>query len=96
MPRQSTKPPLSQEHRRIGKAIRQTRLNAGWTQENLADRAKLNATQIGNIERGQSNFTSRTLLAIGKALPISLGELFTLADEFRPKPRNKRSPSSRP
>jgi len=51
-----------------GKTIRKLRLAKGWTQEQLADAAKLHSTYIGGIERGERNVGFDNLLKIARAL----------------------------
>ena len=53
---------------RFGKAIRRLRLAKGWTQEELADRAKLHPTYIGGIERGERNVGLENIIRIARAL----------------------------
>jgi transcriptional regulator with XRE-family HTH domain len=53
---------------KLGKTIRKLRLAKGWTQEQLADAAKLHPTYIGGIERGERNVGFDNLLKIARAL----------------------------
>jgi transcriptional regulator with XRE-family HTH domain len=53
---------------KLGKTIRKLRLAKGWTQEQLADAAKLHSTYIGGIERGERNLGFDNLLKIARAL----------------------------
>jgi transcriptional regulator with XRE-family HTH domain len=53
---------------RVGKTIRRFRLAKGWTQEELADRAKLHPTYIGGIERGERNLGIDNIFKIARAL----------------------------
>jgi transcriptional regulator with XRE-family HTH domain len=46
------------------------------TQEGLAGRARLDAKGVQAIERGRTNVTMASLVAIAKALRVSLEELF--------------------
>lgn len=53
------------------------------TQENLADAARTDLTQVGGIERGVRNPSYTTLLNLTEALGTKVGNLTTLADELR-------------
>lgn len=46
------------------------------TQEELAERAELHHTYIGQVERGEKNLTLTTLERIVNALDVSYSELF--------------------
>jgi transcriptional regulator with XRE-family HTH domain len=63
---------------RFGEAVRQARNAAGLTQEDLADRAGLDRSYVGGIERGERNPTLLVIAKIAAGLGISLGELFAL------------------
>jgi transcriptional regulator with XRE-family HTH domain len=81
-PRRRSKP-RSPEHAALGEAIRRLRLDAGISQEQLAERAETDLTQVGGIERGVRNPSYTTLLRLAKALDTSVGAITTLADELR-------------
>lgn len=59
--------------------MRQRRLAAGLTQEDLADLAKLHPTYISMVERGVRNPTLEASALIAQALKISLPKLITEA-----------------
>lgn len=59
----------------MGKLIRQAREKRDWTQEELADRAGLHFTYIGQVERGTRNLTVESLQKIAKALRVRGGDL---------------------
>ena len=70
----------------LGRRIRKQRMMHGWTQEALADRAQLDRSYIGGVERGERNVTITTLVAICSAcLCIEVqglhGLLFVLDDK---------------
>ena len=46
------------------------------SQEELAFKCKVHRTYMGGIERGERNPSLKNIAAIGKALKISLSELF--------------------
>jgi transcriptional regulator with XRE-family HTH domain len=75
--------PRSPEHAALGEAIRTLRLEGGMSQEQLAEGAGTDLTQIGGIERGVRNPSYTTLLRLADALETTVGEIATLADELR-------------
>ncbi|KGR75843.1 helix-turn-helix domain-containing protein [Ureibacillus sinduriensis] len=60
----------------IGERIRNFRKERGLSQEELAFRASLHSTYIGQLERGEKNATIESFVKICTALDISLAELF--------------------
>jgi transcriptional regulator with XRE-family HTH domain len=83
MPPPRRSKPRSPEHAALGEAIRRLRLEAGFSQEQLAERAGTDLTQIGGIERGVRNPSYTTMVRLAAALETSVGEMATLADELR-------------
>jgi transcriptional regulator with XRE-family HTH domain len=75
--------PRSPEHAALGEAVRTLRLEAGMSQEELADAADTDLTQVGGVERGVRNPSYTTLLRLATALETTVGELTTLADKLR-------------
>ena len=61
----------------IGERIRNERNRRGLTQEELAERAGLHNTYIGQIERAEKNATLITLAKIADGLEVPLVTLFT-------------------
>lgn len=61
---------------KVGRAIRRLRVAKGWTQEELAARAKLHPTYIGGIERGERNVGLDNLIKISRALGEDPAALF--------------------
>lgn len=55
------------------------------SQEQLAEGAGTDLTQVGGIERGVRNPSYTTLLRLASALDTTVGKLTTLADELRAK-----------
>lgn len=74
--------PRSPEHGALGEAVRTLRLEAGLSQEQLAELAHTDLTQVGGIERGVRNPSYTTLLRFADALETTVGEITTLADEL--------------
>lgn len=59
----------------FGKRLRQLREAKGWTQEELADKAGMHFTYIGQIERGVRNPSLVNLERLAKALKVDAGKL---------------------
>jgi transcriptional regulator with XRE-family HTH domain len=83
MPPPRRSKPRSPEHAALGEAVRRRRLEAEMSQEELAEAAGTDLTQVGGIERGVRNPSYTTLLRLATALGTSVGELTTLADRIR-------------
>jgi len=63
----------------LGAAIRAARLERGVSQEELADRAKLDRSYMSSIERGQQNPGIVLILRVATALDMTATELFAEA-----------------
>ena len=63
----------------IGNTIRNLRLEAGLSQETLANEAGVDRSYMGGIERGEHNLTVMSLQKICSCLSISLNALFAKA-----------------
>jgi transcriptional regulator with XRE-family HTH domain len=72
--------PRTPELGALGDAIKQLRTEAGLSQEQLAERASTDLTQIGGLERGTRNPSYTTLVRLAKALQMRVGEIATRAD----------------
>lgn len=83
MPPQRRSQPRSPDHAALGEAVRRLRTEAGLSQEQLAERASTDLTQVGGVERGVRNPSYTTLLRLAVALDTSVGELTSLADRLR-------------
>jgi transcriptional regulator with XRE-family HTH domain len=59
----------------FGKQLRKLRDDRRMTQEDLADKANLHPTYIGQIERGLRNPSLVNLYKLAKALKVNAGEL---------------------
>ena len=55
--------------------MRALREDRGLTQQEAAEAARLDDKHWGDLERGLSNTTVATLVAIGKALRVSVSDL---------------------
>ena len=59
----------------VGAHIRSLRIEKGFSQENLANEADIPLSQIGRIERGETNPTISTLFVISEALGVELKKI---------------------
>ena len=68
-----------QEFRKqIGLNIKSLRVKREFHQRDLADFAQLSTSLIGNIERGEQNFTISSLWAIAEVLKINPKDLLDI------------------
>jgi transcriptional regulator with XRE-family HTH domain len=68
--------------KRFGERVRQFRVAAGLSQEQLADRCGLHRTYIGGVERGERNVGLLNVYAIAAALREPVEKLFTGGKPF--------------
>lgn len=66
---------MSTDLKRFGQRVRELRLAAGLSQEELAERAALHRTYVGGIERGERNVGILNLLRLARALRVRVSEL---------------------
>jgi XRE family transcriptional regulator, regulator of sulfur utilization len=59
----------------FGSTVRQLREQQGWSQEALAERADLNRSYVGELERGKAIPSLLTLKKLAGALDLSLTNL---------------------
>ncbi len=59
----------------LGRNIRKRREEHDLSQEGLADKAELDRTYIGGVERGERNVTILSAIKIAKALGVTISEL---------------------
>lgn len=62
--------------RRLGRQIRALRKSVNLTQEDAAERAKLDYKHFQAIEAGSINVTVASLIGIAKAFRVKLADLF--------------------
>lgn len=60
----------------FGNRIKELRLKAGMTQENLATTADLDRSYVGAIERGEKNLSLSNIAKLATALDVDLSTLF--------------------
>jgi transcriptional regulator with XRE-family HTH domain len=59
----------------LGEKIRNERLQSGYSQEKLAEKANLTRNYIGQIERAEKRIHLETLAKIAKALKVRVRDL---------------------
>lgn len=59
----------------FGKRVRELRLKAGWTQEQLAEAAGITTTYTSDLERGTKVPSLTVILRVSRAFRVSVGEL---------------------
>ena len=69
----------------IGQRIRNYRLQAGLSQEKIAELSGCHPTYIGQVERGEKNATLESIEKIASALNVPLSKLF---DKYDPDDSN--------
>lgn len=82
MPPRRQSEPRSAEHAALGEAVRLARVEAGLSQEALADAAGLHITVLGDVERGVGNPEYATLVKLARALNVAPGAIVTHADKL--------------
>lgn len=65
-------------HRALGDAIRVRRTRAGWTQQELAQRAGLSKAAVGHVETARRHPSAATVRALADGLGVTVADL--LAD----------------
>ena len=71
----------------FGLRIRQLRDQQGYTQEELAHRARIHVTYLSGIERGVRNPSLRSIRSLARALGVRVSKLFSF--ECRPPPDSR-------
>jgi transcriptional regulator with XRE-family HTH domain len=66
----------------LGSAVRDFRGRLGLSQEELAHRAELNRTYVGDVERGTRNVSFNALRRIADGLEIRLSELLARGEDL--------------
>ena len=66
---------VARAQRMLGKAVRTRRNALGITQEELAHRAGIHPTYLGDVERGERNIALINILKLAKALGVKAGAL---------------------
>lgn len=63
--------------KRFGSAVKKRRLELRISQEELAARAQLHRTYIGDIERGARNLSLENIAKVAKGLGLEVSTLFS-------------------
>lgn len=66
----------------LGQTIRKYRLEAGLSQETLAEHSDLHWTYVSQLERGKRNVSVDALRRIARSLGVSAPQLLMEAEEF--------------
>lgn len=64
----------------LGMRIKQLRKAGGWTQQILADKARMEYPYLGAIERGEKNPTLDFIEKISRGLEIEICQLFLFSN----------------
>lgn len=64
----------------LGSKIRSLRLSRGWRQIDLAEQSGVKEVHISHVERGTREICLYNLIAIAKALGVSVSELTKCLD----------------
>jgi transcriptional regulator with XRE-family HTH domain len=67
----------------FGALIRRLRLEKAYSQEGLAEAAKLERAYLGKIERGEVNVSVRTAYKLARALGTTLSSMFSELERNR-------------
>jgi transcriptional regulator with XRE-family HTH domain len=65
----------------FGRIVKQVREQRGWSQEVLADRANLNRSYVGEVERGSAMPSLATVAKLAQALEISVSGLLVKCEQ---------------
>ncbi|RYZ97185.1 MAG: XRE family transcriptional regulator [Moraxellaceae bacterium] len=65
----------------FGRIVKQVREERGWSQEVLADRANLNRSYVGEVERGSAMPSLGTVAKLAQALEISISSLLARCEQ---------------
>lgn len=73
----------------LGKQIRAIRKAKGLTQVELAERAHMNGTYVGDVERGDETISIKNLIFLSDALEVHHSELLNSLDDQECFPRGE-------
>lgn len=65
----------------LGPRLRATRLDRGWTLEDLAGRAKVSVSTLSRLESGKRQASLELLLPITRQLGVRIDDLLTVEDQ---------------
>ncbi len=72
----SATPKQLEQRAAFGARVRELRRGAGLSQEELAHRAELDRSYVGQVERGERNISLDNIHRIADALSVAARELF--------------------
>jgi len=72
----SATPKQLAQRKAFGARVRELRLAAGLSQEELAHRAELDRSYVGQVERGERNISLDNIYRLATTLEIQPGTLF--------------------
>lgn len=61
---------------RLGQKIQRLRKSSGYSQEKLAELARISRTHMGHIEQGRKSPSLKVLEKLARTLAVPLSELF--------------------
>jgi transcriptional regulator with XRE-family HTH domain len=67
--------PVSIDHVKFGKRMKELRVQHGMTQQALADKISVDRSYLGFLERGERNPSLEVIIKISKALEVKADEL---------------------
>ncbi len=91
--RKATVRALRLELERLGARLRVLRLERGLSMETAAEKAGLDVTSVGRLERGRTNVTFAVLLTLARTYRISVDDIFR---DHPPRAVNPRPIKKRP
>jgi transcriptional regulator with XRE-family HTH domain len=84
--------------RAFGETVRRLRIEAGLSQEKLADKARVSRNFEGSVERGESSLSLDVADRFARALKLTLAQLLAEVERFgadgAPRDSRKRIPRS--
>ncbi len=84
--------PISKAAQTLGERVKTCRNHLGISQEELAHRAKLHWTFVGQVERGRRNLSLHNLLRLAAGLGVDPGKLVQGLD---PPPKDQNDSPTR-
>lgn len=72
----------------VGDRVKQRRVELGWTQDTLAEKAGISKSFLSDLENGRRSIGAETLLDLGRAMAVSLDFLMIGKESNRhPEPQ---------
>ncbi|WP_206503857.1 helix-turn-helix domain-containing protein [Streptomyces chrestomyceticus] len=66
---------IQRQREAFGRRVRERRLSAGLSQEELAEAAGIHRTYVSSLERGQRNVSLDNIIALARALKVAAAQL---------------------